>query len=402
MKGWDGWNEIQTADLGTDFLVMVGVVMAAAASFITCLGLNLQKMSLCAPENVSKKPFAQPKWVAGLTCVVVGSIIDFLSFGLAPQSLLAPLAALSLVWNLVMASYFHGEDYTRADVYATFLIFIGTGVTVSYASHVEKEYDLGELLELWNQPRMVIYGFLVPMVLLLHWGFVKAVEKGHVTGRTGSIMQMIGYSGFAGTIGGQSLLFAKSAVELLKDAFHGSDAFWHVQTYAIIGMMTVCLLLQITYLNDGLKNFDSLFVIPVYESYWIIAGVIGGLVYFGEMEEFDSYQKHMFVLGTVITGSGLYVLTQKDSSLNSNDKTQYVEVSKFDTDLEEFDEGLESDRENSRKLRGNSSTPSLELPEFEGALGLDDVELPSVYGSNEESGKASSRRQRRSPFDKSI
>mmetsp|Transcript_6470 Transcript_6470/g.7404 ORF Transcript_6470/g.7404 Transcript_6470/m.7404 type:complete len:250 (-) Transcript_6470:243-992(-) len=249
---------------------------------------------------------------------------------------------------------------------------------------------------------MVIYGFLVPMVLLLHWGFVKAVEKGHVTGRTGSIMQMIGYSGFAGTIGGQSLLFAKSAVELLKDAFHGSDAFWHVQTYAIIGMMTVCLLLQITYLNDGLKNFDSLFVIPVYESYWIIAGVIGGLVYFGEMEEFDSYQKHMFVLGTVITGSGLYVLTQKDSSLNSNDKTQYVEVSKFDTDLEEFDEGLESDRENSRKLRGNSSTPSLELPEFEGALGLDDVELPSVYGSNEESGKASSRRQRRSPFDKSI
>mmetsp|Transcript_4747 Transcript_4747/g.5867 ORF Transcript_4747/g.5867 Transcript_4747/m.5867 type:complete len:363 (+) Transcript_4747:96-1184(+) len=347
--GVNGWSDEPTLNLETDFYVAVGVVMAGAASFITCLGLNLQKLSLCAPENANKAPFAQPKWVAGLVCLVVGSIVDFMSFGLAPQSLLAPLAALSLVWNLGMASYLHGESYSKYDLYATFLIFLGTGVSISYASHEEKDYALSELMELWRQPRMAVYGVLVPLVLLFHWGLVRATTRGMIVGRRGKILQMVGYAGFAGTIGGQSLLFAKSAMELIKDAFRGSDAFWHIQTYIIIGLMAGCLLMQITFLNDGLKNFDSLYVIPVYESYWIIAGVLGGLVYFGEMEALDSQQRHMFLLGIAITFTGLFVLTRKDSSLNSNDKGEYIEVTNIEPNEETSSSSTRQRRPNLEK-----------------------------------------------------
>lgn len=398
MLQWEGWNEIQSADLGSDFLVMVGVVIASLASFVTCLGLNLQKLSLCAPENANKTSFQQPKWVAGLVCVVVGSIIDFLSFGLAPQSLLAPLAALSLVWNLGMASYLLGEKYTRADIYATILIFVGTGVTISYASHEEKDYDLATLMDLWGQERMLSYGILVPMLLGLHYAFIKVAESGRVTGRNGKFLRLTGYAGFAGIIGGQSLLFAKSAVELLKDAFHGSDAFFHIQTYLIIGAMTGCLLLQITYLNTALKNFDSLYVIPVYESYWIIAGVVGGLVYFGEMEQFDQYQRRMFVLGCFITFSGLFVLTQKESSASGDmDKGQYVEVAKFDSfEGDSFDVDIDTDV--NIKGRASSSSNSVEFNDPEDALALDELQDISINDSYKFDTK--NTKQRRSPFVK--
>uniref|UniRef100_A0A7S2W6H8 Magnesium transporter n=1 Tax=Mucochytrium quahogii TaxID=96639 RepID=A0A7S2W6H8_9STRA len=328
--------------LNEGFLVAIGVILAVLASFITCLGLNLQKSSLCAPGNDDLSPWKQPKWAAGFVCVVVGSLIDFLAFGLAPQSLLAPLAALSLVWNLGMASYLLNEKYDRVDVMAVVLIFIGTGITVVFANHKEQEFTLDQLKALYAERRMVAYGIVVPALLAFHYGLIYYVQEKKLTGKKANMMEMVGYAGFAGTVGGQSILFAKSTVELIKDASHGDDVFWHIETYVIIALMTVCLLAQITFLNGGLKRFDSLFVVPVYQSYWIISGVVGGLVYFGEWERFSNKQMVMFIVGTFVTLSGLLVLTQKDHSSSEttpSNSNGYSEVKKAGDD--EF--GLDED-----------------------------------------------------------
>ena len=60
-------------------------------------------------------------------------------------------------------------------------------------------------------------------------------------------------------------------------------------------------------------RYDQLHVLPVYQSYWIISGVVGGLVYFGEFEELSPAAINMFLLGTMITLFGLYQLTRKEN-----------------------------------------------------------------------------------------
>lgn len=277
----------------------------------------------------------QSKWLAGLTCVIVGSIIDFLSFGLAPQSLLAPLAALALVWNLGMASYLLGEQYSKKDVYAAITIFIGTGICVSNAPHDEMEYDLESLIELWETNRMFYYCLTIPSVLLFHYTLITCSEDAKSvfhsvkpTQKSVSFIRMVGYCGFAGVVGGQSLLFAKSFVELIKSAFNGTDAFWHFHTYFLLFMLVVCLLVQVTYLNHALKHFDSLYVVPVYQSYWILAGVIGGLVYFGEWDAMDAANSRMFLVGIAVTFFGLYILTQKSSTHSAHNSPTRTNKSK--------------------------------------------------------------------------
>ena len=42
-----------------------------------------------------------PLWLIGFFLILVGAVLDLVAFGLAPQSMLAPLAALTLVWNMV-------------------------------------------------------------------------------------------------------------------------------------------------------------------------------------------------------------------------------------------------------------------------------------------------------------
>ena len=298
-----------------------------------------------------------------------------MAFGLAPQSLLAPLAALSLVYNLGMASYMLGEKYTRQDLYATLTIFLGTGISVSNAPHEEIEYNLQDLLELWNKDRMFYYSICIPLVLLFHYLLVFFTEHPNhvltpsffrVSGKSTSqggrsswkqrivgFLRMAGYCGFAGTIGGQSLLFAKSVVELIKSAFKGSDAFWHYQTYFIIVMLALCLVLQVHFLNGGLKFFDSLYVIPVYQSYWILAGVIGGLVYFGEWEAMTPYESRMFLFGIVVTFCGLYILTRKESPENSARRQSIYDG---DLDLGLSPNSRMKDRKVYREVRGDSDS----------------------------------------------
>lgn len=323
-----------------------------------------------------------------MSCVLFGSVIDFVAFGLAPQSLLAPLAALSLVWNLGMAWYLLGEKYTQKDLYATITIFVGTGLSVSNAPHNEVEYNMQDLLKLWGEDRMFYYSIVVPIILLLHYFLVFFTEnpshpvtpsffkldsyEKSTSQTTGSgsnskslfrnrlregwkpkllmFLRMAGYAGFAGVVGGQSLLFAKSVVELIKAAFKGDDGFWHIQTYLIIGMLLICLSVQIQFLNGGLKYFDSLYVVPVYQSYWILAGVIGGLVYFGEWDAMSSNESRLFVLGIFITFLGLYILTQKEHAPVSNLKSEEVKVTGEES---EESEELLSVRERRKQKQGH-------------------------------------------------
>ncbi|GBG32869.1 Magnesium transporter NIPA2 [Hondaea fermentalgiana] len=300
------------------FFVICGVTLAVAASFLVCLGLALQKVSLCTPGNEHVSPLRQPKWVAGFVCMLLGNILDFFAFGMAPQSLLAPLAALSLVWNLYMSSYMLEESYDRNDINAVALIFLGTAITVIFSNHHEQGYTLDTLRELYRKPRMYVYFIIVPLLLGLHYYLIHYVSERNLQGTFWKLLELTGWCGFAGITGGQSVLFAKSTVELLKDAAQGDDVFLHLDTYLIICAMVACLLTQITFLNGAMKRFDQLYVMPMYQSYWIISGVVGGLVYFGEWEESTTTQINMFVLGTCITLSGLVVLTRKENhSLNS-------------------------------------------------------------------------------------
>ena len=99
-------------------LWIAGFFIAFMFSFLAALGLNLQKLSmsreeLILPKSTRRPPMKQPIWVIGLTLITAGSLLDFVAFGLAPQSLLAPLGALSLCWNLLIAPLFHSEKITR-------------------------------------------------------------------------------------------------------------------------------------------------------------------------------------------------------------------------------------------------------------------------------------------------
>jgi hypothetical protein len=166
----------------------------------------------------------------------------------------------------------------------------------------------------------------------------------------GGFVHIICYGGIAGTFGGMSVLLAKSTVEIAKNAItYGGTPFKHIESYVLVGGMLASLMMQIIFLNEGLRRFDALLMVPVYQSFWIISSVLGGIMYFQEYRMFSILQGVMFISGTCITMSGIgYLLRDRSQAArrprgNSNVKFQRLNTSEENIELMDTSAGIFDD-----------------------------------------------------------
>ena len=48
--------------------------------------------------------------------------------------------------------------------------------------------------------------------------------------------------------------------------------------------------MQVRFLNLSLKHFQALFVVPVYQAWWVLANILAGSVYFDELRTYTETQ----------------------------------------------------------------------------------------------------------------
>ena len=387
-------------------LWIAGFSIALAFSFLAALGLNLQKLSMNKekgmPVHMRRPPIKQPLWVIGLTLITSGSLLDFVAFGMAPQSLLAPLGALSLVWNLIIAPLFHSEKLTQQNMTATGIICFGTIMTVIAAPHSTPTYTLKDLEALYKEPVMQVYmagvfTFMASMALTLRRiGYGGEGEEGESAGgereratkdnpqgervrgssldlgrvdeKDREMQRIICFGGIAGCFGGCSVLLAKSTAELVKNALfeNGADAFEHSPVpYIIMTLMICCLLTQITILNKGLSRFNALLMVPVYQSFWNGSSVLGGIIYFQEYRDLSPVAAGFFILGISVTMGGVvYLLRErrKEGVVKKGGK-RYEKLGSVssDDDLE----GLDNEEDEDSLYKGDvGMTDKIEMSDF--------------------------------------
>ncbi|KAL3668147.1 hypothetical protein V7S43_007010 [Phytophthora oleae] len=305
---------------------VAGFLISLVFSVLNSVGINLQKLSMTRNDvaEVKKTTVKQPLWMLGFGLVCLGSLLDFVAFGMAPQTLLAPLAALSLVWNMLIAPIFHKEKVTKQNMLATAIIFFGVTLTVIFAGHSTPSYELEDLIRLYQQPAMYAYIILIVCFLGGLFTFCRYIERTHNFEE--GLFHIICYGGIAGTFGGQSVLLAKSTVELLKSAIWGDAGlymFTQFTSYVIVAGLCACLFFQVHFLNGGLARFDALVVIPVYQSFWILMSVLGGIMYFEEYVNMTRTQMLMFTIGGCVTILGIIVLLK---TRHSGDNGRYEEL----------------------------------------------------------------------------
>ena len=303
---------------------IIGFSLCFVFSALSSYSFNLQKVSIQEQEELSKTsgmppppPHRQWKWLVGLFFLICGSIVDFVAYGLAPQSLLTPLAGMVLVWNIAVAAHF-GEKPGRREVMSTVVIVIGTVVAVSFADHYSPSYSYNDIARLYQAPSMVLYVLFTSLVVGCHLYGIRYVQRNklyelsNVDAQKWMRVECLCFGGCAGTLGGQAILFAKQFIELLKSWGQGEPIWSHFLTYVILVCVPVFLYSNISFMNGGFSHYGALQMIPIYQTYWIIFGTASGLVYFQEYKELDGVSMFFFLFGCCISLAGIALLSGRN------------------------------------------------------------------------------------------
>ena len=166
------------------YLWAIGVVLVVLASVENTTGILLMKRSFGETgQHEGRKD--KLLWVAGLILMILGAASDFIAFGFAAQSLIAPLGATTLLCNAILAPLIVGEKVAKSDWVASVVITTGCVVALVFggnnasadaisrngaciADHSTKTYTFDELMDFDSHPGVIIFIlFSLFMVVLL-------------------------------------------------------------------------------------------------------------------------------------------------------------------------------------------------------------------------------------------
>lgn len=261
------------------------ILLSLLFSFLAAVGVNLQKLSMAKEEasSTSRPPYFQPLWLLGLSVIALDAVGDFIFIGMAPQSLLVPLGALTLGFNFLLAPVFHNEIVTVGIVVATAIVYCGTILTVLFAPKDKSDYDLDDIRFFATNPQFLWFELF--SALFACGTFLLGETKGYGAGH---------YCALAGCCGGQTLLLAKCLSELLLNAILNHDFYDWTDSpvpYFMAIAMVGSLFTQLHFLNTALHKFEALRVGPMYQVFFIVFGITGGLIFFQEVSGIVTIEK---------------------------------------------------------------------------------------------------------------
>ncbi|KAI0348070.1 hypothetical protein BDW22DRAFT_1385129 [Trametopsis cervina] len=161
--------------------IAVGIVVGLIASFIQSLGLTIQRKSHVLnqqlPESEQKVEHRRPLWLLGfgifISSNLFGSVFQIASL---PVVILAPLGAVSLLWNAFFARLILGDVFSPWMVLSTLCIAGGAVLIAVFGIVPEPTHSLEDLLALFNRPAFIVYFSLLGVFTLVSLVITHAVE----------------------------------------------------------------------------------------------------------------------------------------------------------------------------------------------------------------------------------
>jgi hypothetical protein len=312
---------------------VIAVLLAVFAALLNNLGVNLQKLAWTKKQSSTISPSVyRTYWLLGMSAVVMASVFDFVALAFGPQSVIAPLGALTMVANAFIAPWMHGEKLHPSVLKATAVIIVGCAMSVAAASHSNNICDVDSLFSLYFTGRFAIYICLVAGSILSIIFFIRRAEgfKAELGEESVEYQKVfrfhrLSYAAVSGIFGAQSVLFART-VDLLfvGSTRHGGFFLAYPGTYMVVFCLVSSIVLQIYWLNQGLARFESLYNVPIFTSTWIVGTVLGGGVFYGEFADFNWLQAILFPLGVILCCVGVFFLSRETET--DNPQTQGIHL----------------------------------------------------------------------------
>lgn len=289
-------------------MLWLGIVLAVLASMTGTVGKQCFRFSQLQTEKGTRSTLYVAK--VSLACgyilnVIVGPLLDMGSYAFAPQSVIAPLGGLDVVWNTLSAPCTLGERLTPSLVFGCVLISGGATGTSFFGSKEDKAFDIEKL-----RSTLFRWAVLAYMLVLLAWLAFNLIflvprssaPKGQPF-KTGDKWRGLSLGMTAGSIAG-NMFCVKAFVEVVQASIsEGTGAYWlDWLPYVLFAGAIFFATSNLYFLTKAMREYEALFMGAVFEGTLITAACVSGVVVFSELEYLQVWEIILYwtaVLGVI-------------------------------------------------------------------------------------------------------
>ncbi|KAL5508027.1 hypothetical protein ACEPAH_5645 [Sanghuangporus vaninii] len=274
--------------------------------------VNGEESGYSTPARQQRIKFAEPKiheenesdylksklWWLGLILMAIGEMGNFISYGFAPASVVAPLGTFALIANCFFAPLMLKERFRKRDLLGMLLAILGAITVVLSASSSDRRLDPDALIHAITQrPFLVLAAIYAGGAAFLVSLSSQRLGQEHVWVDVGA----------CALFGGFTVLSTKAFSSLLAREWIALFKEWI--TYPVLAVLIGTGIGQIRYLNRALMKFDSKVVIPAQFVLFNISAIVGSAVLYGDFRSATLHQMVTFLYGCGATFAGVFMLT---------------------------------------------------------------------------------------------
>lgn len=150
--------------------VLLAIGLGLLASLIQSIGLTIQRKShilnSALPIPQQRPSHKRPLWITGFVLFMLANVGGTIfQIGALPIVLLAPLGAVSLLYNALLARVLLDDLLSVPLVLGSGLIALGAGVVAYYGAIPSPAHTLPELMEFYTRPPFVALATLLAFVV---------------------------------------------------------------------------------------------------------------------------------------------------------------------------------------------------------------------------------------------
>ncbi|CAK0814608.1 unnamed protein product, partial [Prorocentrum cordatum] len=272
--------------------LLVGVALELVATMLGTAGKQLVSHSARLPSRARARA-RRLKACGLLVTTALGPLADAMAYALAPQSLIAPMMGLDVVWNTLSAPFTLGEQLAWAHVVGTALVTSGATLTAVFGPHDHEEATLEVL-----RARFFRWVFLLYCaVMCVGLGLGMYVLRKHPKGSTGTA-RAVALGGLAGCIAG-NMSFLSAALSAASTSIQSGDwSAWETPfPYALLLVAVVVAVSNIPFMSRALQEFEALFIVTIFEGCHITVACVSGDVVNQDMKHADWWRYCFYVAG---------------------------------------------------------------------------------------------------------
>lgn len=253
--------------------------------------------------------------VVGMTMfMLVGPLLEVLSYSLAPAALLAPLNGVGVVWNILLAPVTLGEEWSRLKVVGTAMVALGSLSAPILGPGVMPPETLKEMELQFVSLRFVLYALAFVVCFVLGFVVLQMIRDLPGSDRRGgscNVLRGVLLGAGGGIMSGQTY-FMSAAATLVTSCIQSQD--WSPWMYwlpcVIVGGAVTCAILNAVLLNVGLAEFEATFFVPMFSGSGIMAACLSAALVLQENDELPISRTVLYWCCVAFIALGLAVLAK--------------------------------------------------------------------------------------------